>query len=156
MHIWFEGVLAEENIHNHRWDYASHILLGELNSETWQESFPHHDNAQPLDCYLYTAKSQNKPAQTAYLGKKYLTKTKTHHHVCGDTYHLSSNTLHKIIAGQKSMTATIICTTPTTNLQNLLFPTSNNPNINPTYITTNQLKEHLNTFITHTQSMEKS
>ena len=51
LHIWFAGSACEENIHDHRWSFASHVLVGTLNSEIWVDDA----QGQALPEYRYAA-----------------------------------------------------------------------------------------------------
>lgn len=150
LHIWFEGISAEENIHSHRWDFASHILAGTLHSEIWQETQNMDDQVHHLDCYLYTAKTGFSPPKSKYIGKKYLIKLRDDQFYAGNTYFMYKNNLHRIKANYSSFIATIICTLPTQTTDNLLFPNIKNPNIEPRYINKHELKNYLEKFISKT------
>lgn len=67
LHIWCNGVVCEENIHSHRWGFASHVLQGALRSEIWQDGTDNQEQPTIMaDEYRYTAKQGDTPAQKAF------------------------------------------------------------------------------------------
>lgn len=53
------------------------------------------------------------------------------------------------------MVATIICTTPTQQLTNRLFPLVQEPTIQPTYLSSNELATQLLSFLNYSDNIIK-
>lgn len=164
LHIWFAGTSCEENIHSHRWGFASHVLTGSLKSELWADaanddsaaalsytqdrSLVHSDAATLLsDEYLYTAKHQkNKThvsAHKQYVGTAHLKKLQNVTQTAGASYVMTPDQLHRINHPGEELVATVICTAPTQVLTNRLFPSTADPKLHPTTLSADELKHAL-------------
>ena len=163
LHIWFAGTSCEENIHSHRWGFASHVLTGSLNSELWADaanddsttlpytsSLPSADSHTPTllsDEYLYTAKHQKNnthvSAHKQYVGAAHLKKLRNVTQTAGASYVITPDQLHRINHPGEELVATIICTAPTQVLTNRLFPTTADPKLHPTTLSADELKHAL-------------
>lgn len=163
LHIWFAGTSCEENIHSHRWGFASHVLTGALKSELWADAANDDSTALPrtselslannhtstllLDEYLYTAKHQknktNVSAHKQYVGATYLKKLQNVTQTAGASYVMTPDQLHRINHPGEELVATVICTAPTQVLTNRLFPTTANPKLHPTTLSADELKHAL-------------
>lgn len=148
LHIWFNGVACEENIHSHRWGFASHVLQGALRSEIWQDAT---DTQQQItimaDEYRYTAKQGNTPAHKTFLHATPLIKTQDVVQHAGNTYVMYPHELHKINHPGDNLVATMICTAPTDSVTNRLFPSSDNPTLSPAQLTPDELQEAIERFL---------
>ncbi|MCG3858828.1 hypothetical protein [Psychrobacter sp. Ps2] len=163
LHIWFAGTSCEENIHSHRWGFASHVLTGSLKSELWTDAanddstalpyiseLPLDDSHTPTllsDEYLYTAKHQANETHVAahkqYVGTAHLKKLQNVIQTAGASYVMTPDQLHRINHPGEELVATVICTTPTQVLTNRLFPTTADPKLHPTALSANELKHAL-------------
>jgi hypothetical protein len=163
LHIWFAGTSCEENIHSHRWGFASHVLTGSLKSELWADAANDDSTAQPYtselpsadshtptllsDEYLYTAKHQknetNVSAHKQYVGTTHLKKLQNVTQTAGASYVMTPDQLHRINHPGEELVATVICTAPTQILTNRLFPTIANPKLHPTALSASELKHAL-------------
>lgn len=169
LHIWFTGTSCEENIHSHRWGFASHVLTGSLKSELWadaanddlaalpctSERSSTHSRASTLlsDEYLYTAKHQKDKthvsAHKQYVGAAHLTKLQNVTQTAGASYVMTPDQLHRINHPGEELVATIICTAPTQVLTNRLFPTTADPKLHPTNLSADELKHALVCYLDH-------
>ncbi len=147
LHIWFQGSACEENIHSHRWGFASHILTGALKSELWADAA--NDDADTITAteYRYTAEhkqhSQTIKATKEALGEATLAKQQDVIQHAGSSYIMTEDQLHRINHPGQALVATIICTAPTTTLTNRLFPTTDHPKLHPKKLTADELKAAL-------------
>jgi hypothetical protein len=107
LHIWTPENNSEENLHNHRWHFASTILSGSLVSEIWEESFSSLDKC--YDEYLYYGIHNNEEEQHSSLGKARVIRKETHTHVAGDAYNLFPHVMHRIIGTGRQLTSTLTC-----------------------------------------------
>ena len=148
LHIWFAGTACEENIHSHRWGFASHVLVGTLKSELWQEvRTPSVSDPIMMDEYCYTAKQRDTPAQKTFVQTTALIKTLDVSQHAGNSYVMYPHELHKINHPGNNLVATMICTAPTDCLTNRLFPNSNEPILSPARLTRNQLQQAIEQFL---------
>ena len=163
LHIWFAGTACEENIHSHRWGFASHVLTGSLKSELWADAA--NDDLAVSRCtsdtlsanrqaatlqtkeYVYTAKHQSGDthisAHKQYIGTTCLKKLQDVTQTAGASYLMTPDQLHRINHPGKELVATIICTAPTQVLTNRLFPTIADPNLQPANLSAPELKSAL-------------
>ena len=163
LHIWFAGTSCEENIHSHRWGFASHVLTGSLKSELWADAANDDSTALPYiselpssnrhtstllsDEYLYTAKYQKNEthisAHKQYVGTTHLKKLQNVTQMAGASYVMTPDQLHRINHPGEELVATVICTAPTQVLTNRLFPTTADPKLHPTTLSADELKNAL-------------
>lgn len=169
LHIWFAGTSCEENIHSHRWGFASHVLTGSLKSELWADAAnddlsasrctsktgPANSRALTLQTkeYVYTAKHQSGhtpvPAHKKFIGTACLQKLQDITQTAGASYLMTPDQLHRINHPGQELVATIICTSPTQVLTNRLFPTLANPNLQPANLSAEELKHALTRYLNH-------
>ena len=148
LHIWFNGVACEENIHSHRWGFASHVLQGALRSEIWQDGTDNQEQPTIMaDECRYTAKQGDTPAQKAFLHRTPLVKSQDVVQHAGNTYVMYPHELHKINHPGDNLVATMICTAPTDSMTNRLFPSSDNPTLSPAQLTPDELREAIERFL---------
>ena len=171
LHIWFAGTSCEENIHSHRWGFASHVLTGTLKSELWTDaanddvhhnmtvldescaSSQLHEPTMPLPNslqareYLYTAKHQRGQytiaAHKQLIGTAHLEKLQNVAQTAGASYVMTPHQLHRINHPGQELVATVICTAPTQVLTNRLFPTIPDPKLQPAYLSAAELQQAL-------------
>lgn len=169
LHIWFAGTSCEENIHSHRWGFASHVLTGSLKSELWADAanddYPtlpstsalssanNHTPTLLSDEYLYTAKHQKEEthvsAHKQYVGAAHLKKLQNVTQTAGASYVMTPDQLHRINHPGEELVATVICTAPTPVLTNRLFPTTADPKLHPTTLSADELKHALVCYLDH-------
>ena len=148
LHIWCNGVACEENIHSHRWGFASHVLQGALRSEIWQDGTDNQEQPTIMaDECRYTAKQGDTPAQKAFLHRTPLVKSQDVVQHAGNTYVMYPHELHKINHPGDNLVATMICTAPTDSMTNRLFPSSDNPTLSPAQLTPDELREAIERFL---------
>lgn len=164
LHIWFAGTSCEENIHSHRWGFASQVLTGTLKSELWADAandeggacllLPSvHEHGHAISTklqakeYLYTAKHQRGPhaipAHKQLIGTTCLQKLQDVTQTAGKSYVMTPNQLHRINHPGQELVATIICTAPTQVLTNRLFPTLPDPKLRPVNLAAEELQNAL-------------
>lgn len=149
LHVWFKGQSCEENIHDHRWSFASHILTGTLKSEIWTDvshDIPNIFNAKEFE---YVAADQQHAAYKIDKGMCHLQHVETLYHHAGQSYVMPEQRLHRIINHGQKMVATIMCTAPTEQGTTRLIPTYGDidPNIQPPKINAASLHQQLHRFM---------
>ena len=107
LHVWLPNADAEENLHEHRWHFASTVLVGTLHSEIYAEDAT--PNAEEFDEYLYLAKSRGAMSNHTFIGKARLARTATSVRNAGECYSMNPNTLHRIVQTSGDFTATLMC-----------------------------------------------
>ncbi|OJW34624.1 MAG: hypothetical protein BGO54_07795 [Sphingobacteriales bacterium 46-32] len=99
--------LPMENIHNHRWNFASKIISGSLKMELFRE-----DDSGGVEVNNYTYLSKNGSDQYAveYNGKINLERLSLIRYDSGCTYFMKSKELHRIINPNNESTCTLMIT----------------------------------------------
>lgn len=107
LHIWRPESRAEENIHDHRWHFASTILSGHMESEIWEDAIP--GGGELLDEYLYVGKTETEEAYVRHMGKSEVSLKQKDFHAPGDAYYMMSNVMHKIVYKGNQEISTLMC-----------------------------------------------
>lgn len=150
LHIWLPGKPAMETLHNHRWHIASHVLSGELVSEIWEDSI----SADAVFCDEFLYLDKNTPPK--YLGKARVGLAETCIQKQGESYSLAPHKLHRIIHQGDKMVATIMCrTNNVTNWARNVIVNKQIPDVQPVYITSDQLKNVLERYLELNQLAEE-
>lgn len=129
LHIWFPGAPCEENIHDHRWSFASTILCGELLSETFVD-----DASGPVvgQEYLYHARHGNEDSRKVAASQFRLRSQGRLMRRTGDAYFLPESVLHRICDYPgKQLVATMMCSAPTSQTSNRLLVADDHAGIDP-------------------------
>lgn len=145
LHIWFPGHACEENIHDHRWSFASYIAAGQLNSEIWC------DDAQGLtfqEFEYHAATSTHAPFKRD-CGEKTLKLHCAQVNQVGESYVMPKGKLHRIINPGHQLVATVMCSAPTEQGTTRLIPmhAGIDPNIQPPKTTVSQLRTAFQQFL---------
>ncbi len=129
LHVWFPNTPCEENIHDHRWSFASTVLCGHLLSETFT------DDAQGTITgteYLYHAKQQQTSSEKQLNGRFCLRSLGQQFRGVGESYVLPTAVLHRICDySNKSLVATMMCSAPTHQGYNRLLVSDDRQGIDP-------------------------
>lgn len=107
LHIWLPTSTAEENIHDHRWHFASTILSGTVESEVWEDAIS--GGGELLDEYLYVGKTKTEDAHVKYMGKSRVALKENVVHKTDDAYYMMSNVMHRIVYSGKNEISTLMC-----------------------------------------------
>lgn len=150
LHIWFPTTYAEENIHDHRWHFASTILSGHLESETWEDAIP--GGGEELDEYIYFGKTKIKDAYVQLIGKSKISLKKRTYYKKGDAYYLMSNEMHRIVYKGNTEVSTLMCHAKEARAwARTLTQRSILPDVAHDYITTVSLREVLQKYVSSLQ-----
>ena len=104
LHIWLPGTPCEENVHDHRWSFASTVLCGSLRSELF--AYLGEDPAGEFREFRYEQR-QAKP-----VGRARLLRLSTEVYRAGDAYCLPREVLHRIAHHGENLVATLMCSAP--------------------------------------------
>jgi hypothetical protein len=94
-----------ENIHNHRWSFASTILSGELKMELFQREYCQ-GRSEELYHFVYGSDKSSGVYSTELMGMEILYKSQSKKISAGQSYLMLPEELHRItnLPGQESMT----------------------------------------------------
>ena len=129
LHIWFPDAPCEENIHDHRWSFASTVLCGALLSETFVD-----DPQGPVNGveYLYHASQGGDSSRKVASGDFRLRSQGRTMRRAGEAYALPSSVLHRICDYTgKGLVATMMCSAPTRQSTNRLLVSADHAGIDP-------------------------
>lgn len=119
LHVWMPGLHAAEHIHEHRWFFASTVLMGELHAETYQEDAT--SAAQVFDEYVYFGKAGASESKREFVGKTKLLCSRCSVRKSGDTYVMAPTVLHRIVRTDATLTATLVFQTAPARPHNRLL-----------------------------------
>ena len=109
LHVWFPDAEAREDIHDHRWTFASCVLAGTLCSEEFVD-----DPNGTVACheYRYTSRSKiHAPVKELVRASRLTCVDRTLRPV-GTSYVMRPGELHRIFSSNQSLVATLMITTP--------------------------------------------
>lgn len=149
LHVWHKGEVCEENIHSHRWSFASTVLIGTLHSEIWRNASPTNAHAKLLPEYRYHAATAQQLASIESLGQCLLEMESRVAVSAGKSYFMPVDHMHCINNPGEQLVATLICTSPTGLRTNRLVKTRPDAetSTNPPRLTPSQLCESLQRFL---------
>ncbi|WP_296265442.1 hypothetical protein [Pseudomonas sp. UBA6562] len=146
-HLYLEGIKAQENIHSHRWWFASLVTLGTLRSEVWVDSAG--IDAERFEEIIYTGK------RNAFIpvGDSALELYGTQKLCRGESYVCPTDTLHRVLAnGNEGISATLICRAKTCRgWSRNIVSSGRHPDLKAEYLNSESLKDLLNLYVTRSQ-----
>jgi hypothetical protein len=111
LHIWPAGCDAQENLHSHRWHFASTVLSGRLESEIWEDAVAPQDAS--YDEYLYFGFAAGKQPYDLPVGKARVVLRERVVQRAGEAYTMLPHVMHRIVSSGREMTSTLACHTAT-------------------------------------------
>lgn len=135
LHIWRTNASAEENLHSHRWPFASTIVLGSLISELWEDGVG--DDAKTFQELKYLDKNR----QLDTVGECRIRIKETCRKVAGDCYWMAADELHRIVNVGNELTVTLMMRPRNTRswARNICIDNCT-PNTKPSYLSIADLK----------------
>jgi hypothetical protein len=125
LHIWEPGSAAEENIHEHRWHFASAVLAGSIESEVWVDALDR--RAATFEEFIYEVR-EGKATRWAVGRTRAMCTRKASKHA-GDGYFMLPGVMHRITR-TNGVTATLVCTTmPSRSWNRMLSREGVEPNV---------------------------
>ena len=129
LHVWFPNTPCEENIHDHRWSFASTVLCGQLLSETFVDEATGDIHG---DEYCYFARQQQAMSHKVAQGQFHLRSLGQQCRSAGESYCLPKSVLHRICDySNKDLVATMMCSAPTQLGTNRLLVSHDRHGIDP-------------------------
>ncbi|WP_028808850.1 hypothetical protein [Streptomyces canus] len=111
LHVWHPrseaDLLPREDIHSHRWDFTTALLLGEYNAREYMIA-PGDDYHH----YRYTPVRADQHFSLEAMGSKQLAKVCEVNVQAGTVYHLDHRILHSIARSNDGPTATVVLQGP--------------------------------------------
>lgn len=121
LHLWWKSNDTPAticNIHNHRWDFVSVLLLGNLHIEEYSVG----PNGTESYHYQYRSPEDEDHYSVRFLGTKKLTCIYNTLISKGSSYELPHTTLHRALpVGEESVTATLFLQGPVMKLETDVF-----------------------------------
>lgn len=110
MHIWWPRTDEPliEDVHNHRWDFSSQILLGSYRNQ----EFLCTGHGQSFYEYKYLSPEGKDHYSMQHIGPATLECVFDAQLTAGDYYHLRHPVLHRIVGDRKHLTVTLILQGP--------------------------------------------
>lgn len=116
LHIWEPGAASEENIHEHRWHFASAVIAGTIESETWVDAFDH--DAPTFKEFIYEVRAGR--ASRRSVGRTRAACARTAVRRAGDAYYMLPGVMHRITR-TNGVTATLVFTTAASRTWNRML-----------------------------------
>jgi hypothetical protein len=135
-----------ENVHNHRWCFASVVLKGNLKTHLFA---PNNNEGEPVMLYKYISNKIQNKYETKFIKKTFLKKTMEHEYAQGSSYLMDTITLHRIVLAPNTTTHTLILTGKPQDLECELYArkTIQEDNKILKYYTKDQINQYLNQLI---------
>ena len=104
-HFGVAAKIPMENIHDHRWNFASTIIKGELKMDLFTIA-PKGDNTEKTYHFIYESEKSKGTYTTDFVSVAHLRKSETRSYRPGETYLMETRELHRIknSTGQESIT----------------------------------------------------
>ncbi|MGW6681157.1 hypothetical protein ACWGBO_14865 [[Kitasatospora] papulosa] len=123
LHVWHPrseaDLLPREDIHSHRWDFTTALLLGEYNAREYMIA-PGDDYHH----YRYTPVRADQHFSLEAMGSEQLAKVCEINVQAGTVYHLDHRVLHSIARSNDGPTATVVLQGPTVRDTTNVYRTS--------------------------------
>lgn len=105
LHVWDSGAPSHaQNVHNHRFDFVSFVLCGELSNILWTAS----SNGEPYAHYSYEPRSGRSDYQLHFHGTVRLGKTSSACWKKGDAYRMPIQALHTVEVSGRALPVTLL------------------------------------------------
>ena len=104
-HFGVSAKIPMENIHDHRWNFTSTIINGNLKMDLFRPTEKTTD-AEKVYHFIYESEKSNGNYSTEYVSEAHLIKSESRIYRPGDTYLMKTHELHRIrnSSGEESMT----------------------------------------------------
>lgn len=138
LHVWEAGVYAEENLHSHRWPFASFVAAGSLVSEYWEDSFSTDSRAYPE--LIYRGKNESLDS----VGECKVQRRESVTHVAGESYWMNADNLHRIVGHGHGTSVTLMAhPIETRSWSRNIVLDGRIPDAVPSYLTSQELRRVL-------------
>ncbi|MEE1931451.1 hypothetical protein V1J52_25355 [Streptomyces sp. TRM 70351] len=147
LNIWWpDRGVHTENIHNHRWDFASFMLAGSCLADYFQPA----SDGTPMYGYEY-AKGVNSSYHHRFLGRRQVSLAVSGTIRRGDSYLLTRSLMHRIVTDRRDLVATLMLHSPQRSETAITLTDSplfdEQPSAAPSLYTDVALQRRLSTFL---------
>jgi hypothetical protein len=109
LHVWWgDSIASIENAHNHRWDFASNLLLGRYCIDIYTDTL----KGESMNVYNCYTPKQGKCYRIEFLGQKLLQKTHSIELSQGSVYQLSYFVIHRVLQSALEPTISLVLQGP--------------------------------------------
>jgi hypothetical protein len=98
-----------QNIHNHRWDFSSLILMGQARQLTYRFAQPG-EVGETLEHYRYYARGEKEHYDVVYLGRAVVVPLSSDLYRAGQLYSMDNNILHRVNIPDDCTVITLVVT----------------------------------------------
>lgn len=114
LHLWYPLVISNtarprQNVHNHRWDFSSVVLIGYADHLSYRFADEGEDGEEFFR-YRYYARGSKEHYEVEERGKAKLICTGTERFTAGDLYSVESEQLHRVDIPDRLLVATLVIT----------------------------------------------
>jgi hypothetical protein len=114
LHIWFPmpevgKKRPRQNVHNHRWDFSSAVLCGDIEHICYRIAAPD-EAGEEVNHYRYIARGSKSYYGVEPLGRVSVVETSRHRLSKGDVYSVRNDVLHRIDIPSNLAVATLVIT----------------------------------------------
>lgn len=114
LHLWHPLVMPNtkrprQNVHNHRWDFSSAVLVGYADNVSYRFAEPNEDGEEFFH-YRYYARGSKEHYEVEERGKTKLVCAGTQRVKQGDVYSVNNEMLHRVDTPDDQLVATLIIT----------------------------------------------
>jgi hypothetical protein len=114
LHIWHPRIIpntkrSRQNVHNHRWDFSSAVLIGYADNVSYRFSEPG-EVGEEFFHYRYYARGSKEHYEVEERGKIKLVCADTRRVAKGDVYSVEAETLHRVDTPNDELVATLVIT----------------------------------------------
>ena len=128
-----DTVVIAENVHSHRWPFASSILHGSIMMDIFQntksnpankmeESLSDHDHVETFVHYIYHSDKQKGYFETVRIGPTELRQMSTIKYHKGQTYSMNVSDMHRIVSCHNHAITLMLTGKPVSTTCNLFSP----------------------------------
>ncbi|MCY0933933.1 hypothetical protein [Streptomyces sp. H34-S4] len=146
LHVWWPGRgVHTENIHNHRWDFASVLLGGSCRADY----FSHDPGGTEMHAYEYV-RGEGSAYRHHHLGTRRVIRAMSATMQQGDSYVLTRALMHRIVSDRTRLLASLMLHSPQRSESALTLtsaPAFQEPSRSPIRFTEAVLGKHLTTFL---------
>lgn len=111
LHVWTgdAAIQPEENVHDHRWSFASHMVCGHFRVKTYVMDA---DGDHEFFCYRYLRHATDDTFRFEDAGRRRFVLTGDQIMLAGSTYFMEARVFHRLFFPRNTTTATLVVTLP--------------------------------------------
>lgn len=114
LHIWHPRIIPgnerpRQNVHNHRWDFSSAVLIGYADNVTYRLAEPS-EGGDEFFHYRYYARGSKEHYEVEERGKSFLQCVETKRVTRGDIYSVHAEALHRVDTPNDILVSTLVVT----------------------------------------------